>query len=65
VDLSGDTAGILRIFYAEDSESATKPLLIRLRNYDDPSARSLPVKCSMLSAAPAVWRRYSGPGMPR
>ena len=36
-DLSGDTAGVLRIFYPEDPESATSPLIIGLRNYDDPS----------------------------
>jgi PKD domain-containing protein/List-Bact-rpt repeat protein len=35
VDLSGNTAGILRIFYAEDDESATRPLVIGSRNYDN------------------------------
>ncbi len=34
-DLSGNTAGILRIFYAEDDESSTRPLVIGSRNYDD------------------------------
>jgi hypothetical protein len=35
VDLSGSNAGILRIFYPEDDESATRPLIIGSRNYDD------------------------------
>jgi hypothetical protein len=37
VDLSGDTAGMLRIFHFEDADSATKPLVISSRNYDDPT----------------------------
>jgi hypothetical protein len=35
VDLSGDTAGILRVFYPADDESATHPLVIGSRNYND------------------------------
>ena len=35
VDLSGSSAGILRIFYPEDDESATRPLIIGSRNYND------------------------------
>jgi len=34
VDLTGSTSGILRIYYPEDSESASKPLILGLRNYD-------------------------------
>ncbi len=35
VDLSGSNAGILRVFYPEDDDSATPPLVIGSRNYDD------------------------------
>jgi PKD repeat protein len=35
VDLSGSNAGILRIFYPEDDESAARPLIIGSRNYND------------------------------
>ena len=35
VDLSGSNAGILRVFYPQDDESATRPLVIGSRNYDD------------------------------
>jgi hypothetical protein len=35
VDLSGNSAGILRIYYLGDPESATKPLILGARNYDD------------------------------
>ncbi len=35
VDLTGSNAGILRIFYPEDDESATRPLVVGSRNYDD------------------------------
>jgi PKD repeat protein len=35
VNLSGSNAGILRISYLEDDESATRPLVIGSRNYDD------------------------------
>lgn len=35
VDLSGSSAGVLRIYYAEDPDSATRPLIISARNYDD------------------------------
>ncbi len=35
VDLSGNSAGILRIYYPEDDESATRPLMIGSRNYND------------------------------
>ncbi len=35
VDLSGNSGGILRIFYPEDDESATHPLVIGSRNYND------------------------------
>jgi len=35
VDLSGDNAGILRVYYGEDSDSTTHPLVIGSRNYDD------------------------------
>jgi hypothetical protein len=35
VDLTGTNAGILRIYYAEDDESASRPLVIGSRNYDD------------------------------
>jgi PKD repeat protein len=31
----GNTAGILRIYYPKDDESATHPLIISSRNYDD------------------------------
>lgn len=34
-DLSGNSAGILRIYYPEDDESATRPLMIGSRNYND------------------------------
>jgi len=34
-DLSGNNAGVLRIFYPADDESATRPLVIGSRNYDD------------------------------
>lgn len=34
-DLSGNSAGILRIYYHEDDESVTRPLMIGSRNYDD------------------------------
>ncbi len=36
-DLTGDTAGILRIFHFEDPDASSKPLVISSRNYDDPS----------------------------
>jgi hypothetical protein len=36
-DLTGDTAGMLRILHFEDSDSTTNPLVISSRNYDDPS----------------------------
>jgi PKD repeat protein len=36
-DLTGDTAGMLRILHFEDADSATNPLVISSRNYDDPS----------------------------
>jgi PKD repeat protein len=35
VDLSGSNAGILRILYPEDDESATLPLIVGSRNYND------------------------------
>jgi hypothetical protein len=35
VDLTGSSAGILRIYYVGDGESATRPLIIGSRNYDD------------------------------
>jgi hypothetical protein len=35
VDLSGDNAGILRVYYPADDESATRPLVIGSRNYSD------------------------------
>jgi PKD repeat protein len=35
VDLSGSNAGILRVFYPEDDDSATHPLVIGSRNYND------------------------------
>ena len=35
VDLSGNSAGVLRISYPEDADSATQPLVIGSRNYDD------------------------------
>jgi hypothetical protein len=35
VDLSGSSAGVLRVYCPEDSESATRPLIIGSRNYDD------------------------------
>ncbi len=35
VDLSENNAGVLRIFYPEDDESATRPLIIGSRNYND------------------------------
>ena len=31
----GNTAGILRIYYPKDDDSATRPLIISSRNYDD------------------------------
>jgi len=34
-DLSGSNAGFLHIFYSKDDDSATKPLIISSRNYDD------------------------------
>ena len=36
-DLTGDTAGILRILHFEDADATTNPLVISSRNYDDPS----------------------------
>ncbi len=38
VTLTGSTSGILRIYYPEDAESATKPLILGSRNYDDESS---------------------------
>jgi PKD repeat protein len=35
VDLSGNSAGILRVYYAQDDESATRPIMIGSRNYND------------------------------
>lgn len=35
VDLSGDSAGILRVYFGEDADSAQHPLVIGSRNYDD------------------------------
>jgi hypothetical protein len=35
VDLSGSSAGVLRIYYPEDAESSTRPLIVGSRNYDD------------------------------
>jgi hypothetical protein len=35
VNLTGSNSGILRIYYPEDAESATRPLIIGSRNYDD------------------------------
>jgi hypothetical protein len=35
VDLTGSNSGILRIYYPEDAESASRPLIIGSRNYDD------------------------------
>jgi hypothetical protein len=35
VDLSGSNSGFLRIYYPEDSESASRPLIVGSRNYDD------------------------------
>jgi PKD repeat protein len=37
IDLTGDTAGMLRILHFEDADSSTNPLVIGSRNYDDPS----------------------------
>jgi hypothetical protein len=34
-DVSGSNAGFLRIYYPTDTDSATKPLIISSRNYDD------------------------------
>jgi PKD repeat protein len=36
-DLTGDTAGMLRILHFEDPDSSSNPLVISSRNYDDPS----------------------------
>jgi hypothetical protein len=36
-DLTGDTAGLLRILHFEDPDSSSNPLVISSRNYDDPS----------------------------
>jgi hypothetical protein len=38
VDLTGSTSGVLRIYYTEDGESGTKPLILGSRNYDDQSS---------------------------
>jgi hypothetical protein len=35
VNLTGSNSGFLRIYYPEDAESATRPLIIGSRNFDD------------------------------
>ena len=35
VNLTGTNSGFLRIYYPEDSDSATRPIIIGSRNYDD------------------------------
>ena len=58
VDLSGSSAGILRIFYPEDDESATRPLIIGSRNYnDDPTGTA--------GSQPPVYTEAQAGGPPR
>jgi hypothetical protein len=53
VDLSGSNAGILRIFYPEDDESATRPLIIGSRNYNDDPTGTAGSQLSVYTAAQA------------
>ena len=57
VDLSRSNAGILRIFYAEDDESGTRPLVIGSRNYDDEPTGTAGSQLSVYTLAQAA-----GPG---
>jgi len=53
VDLSGSNAGILRIFYPEDDESPTRPLIIGSRNYDDDPAGTVGSQLAVYTSAQA------------
>ncbi|HLN59316.1 MAG TPA: PKD domain-containing protein [Thermoanaerobaculia bacterium] len=53
VDLSGSNAGILRIFYPEDDESATRPLIIGSRNYNDDPTGTAGSQLSVYTGAQA------------
>ena len=57
VDLSGSTAGILRIYYPEDDESATRPLIIGSRNYDEQPTGTAGTQLAVYTAA-----QVAGPG---
>jgi PKD repeat protein len=57
VDLSGSTAGILRIYYPEDDESATRPLIIGSRNYDDQPTGTAGTQLALYTPA-----QVAGPG---
>jgi PKD repeat protein len=53
VDLSGSNAGILRIFYPEDDDSATHPLVIGSRNYNDDPAGTAGSQLAVYTGAQA------------
>ena len=56
-DLSGNTAGVLRIYYTEDAESATRPLIIGSRNYDDEPTGTAGTQLAVYTLA-----QVAGPG---
>ena len=53
MDLSGSNAGILRVFYPEDDESATRPLIIGSRNYNDDPTGTAGSQLSVYTSAQA------------
>jgi hypothetical protein len=57
VDLSGSTAGILRIYHPEDDESATRPLIVGSRNYDDQPTGTAGTQLAVYTPA-----QVAGPG---
>ena len=57
VDLSRDSAGVLRIHYGEDDESATRPLVIGSRNYDDQPTGTAGTQLAVYTPA-----QVAGPG---
>jgi hypothetical protein len=54
VDLSGSSAGILRIYYVADSESSTHPLIIGSRNYDDQPTGTAGTQLAIYTSAQAA-----------
>jgi hypothetical protein len=53
VDLTGSSAGVLRIFYPQDDDSATRPLVIGSRNYDDQPTGTAGSQLSVYTSAQA------------